>query len=111
MSGKYEQQQVLKTLSIGDYWIYNPSETGFFVGVQYRNWIDFNTHTNALIGILGTQFKNYDHTYQISVSYDFQTSGLAGSNSLGALELSFVFSSNNGLFGCKMSGPDIRDKF
>ena len=77
------------------------------MGLQYRdrNWVDMNVHTNAIVGIVGTELKVYDNSHQISLSYDFQTSGLAGSGSLGALELSYVFSSGGGLFGCKDGGP------
>ena len=110
LNGKFEKQGQLQSFSFGGYWIYDPSETRLFVGVQYRdrNWVDFNVHTNAIVGILGTQFKIYDNSHHISISYDFQTSGLAGSGSLGTLELSYVFSFGKGLFGCKGRGPDTR---
>ncbi|MEZ4887319.1 MAG: PorP/SprF family type IX secretion system membrane protein [Chitinophagales bacterium] len=112
INGKFEKQSVLHTLSLGAYWIYRPKGaivekqkyTNLFAGFQYRNrdWVDFKTHTNAFVAVIGARKKTSSAIHQFSFSYDVQTSGLTGSQ--GVFELGYTFSSEYGLFGCGGKG-------
>lgn len=119
VNGKYERQSVLQTLSMGMYSIFRPrgpivekkKYTNLFAGFQYRNrdWLDFKTHTNAFVIIVGARIKASDEVlHQFSFSYDIQTSGL--SRSRGVFELGYTFSSEYGFFGCGKSSNSGKKK-